>query len=101
MYWMRHTALLPGKHTPNSYSSVVHTHICHGLALIHDYMNQFVNFRGESFRSDYKRVSEVRAVLGNVPVLAMTATGTPSMLSSIGEVLGIPDFKIVAEVPNR
>ena len=57
--------------------------------------------RGDTFRAQYRRVSEVKAVLGNVPVLAATATATQAMINAIGDILGIPDFQVVAKVPDR
>ncbi len=58
-------------------------------------------YRGETFREKYKRIREIRACLSSVPVLALTATANQVMLRQIEACLGVVDFRVVAEVPNR
>ena len=45
---------------------------------------------GYDFRPDYLEVAEIRAFLPNVPIIALTATATPSVAIDIQEKL---DFK--------
>ena len=61
-----------------------------------------VCFRGNTFRAQYKRVTQIRPVLGNVPLLALTATATDSTVRRfIEEFLEVPEFKIISAVPDR
>ena len=46
---------------------------------------------GHDFRPDYQRLGEVRATLGSVPCLALTATATPQVQQDIRAALGIED----------
>lgn len=49
---------------------------------------------GHDFRPDYQRLGEVREQLGNVPVLALTATATPQVQEDIRSVLGIQQARL-------
>ncbi|QLY24619.1 ATP-dependent DNA helicase RecQ [Bdellovibrio sp. KM01] len=58
---------------------------------------------GHDFRPDYSRVGEFRALLGNPPTLALTATATPEVQKDILTKLNIPDAEIISagiERPN-
>jgi ATP-dependent DNA helicase, RecQ family len=58
---------------------------------------------GHDFRPDYSRVGEFRAILGNPPTIALTATATPEVQKDILAKLHIPDAPIIAggiERPN-
>lgn len=49
---------------------------------------------GHDFRPDYTRVGEFRQVMGNPPVLALTATATPEVQQDIVKQLGLNDADI-------
>lgn len=58
---------------------------------------------GHDFRPDYSRVGEFRALLGNPPTLALTATATPEVQKDILTKLHIPQAEIISggiERPN-
>ncbi len=58
---------------------------------------------GHDFRPDYSRVGEFRALLGNPPTLALTATATPEVQKDILAKLHMPDAEIISagiERPN-
>ncbi|UYL09808.1 RecQ family ATP-dependent DNA helicase [Bdellovibrio sp. SKB1291214] len=58
---------------------------------------------GHDFRPDYSRVGEFRALLGNPPTIALTATATPEVQKDILAKLNIPDAEIISagiERPN-
>lgn len=58
---------------------------------------------GHDFRPDYSRVGEFRALLGNPPTIALTATATPEVQKDILTKLNIPDAEIISagiERPN-
>jgi ATP-dependent DNA helicase RecQ len=58
---------------------------------------------GSDFRPDYSRLGEFRELIGNPPVMALTATATPVVQKDILRQLGIPDAKIFSgglERPN-
>jgi ATP-dependent DNA helicase RecQ len=58
---------------------------------------------GHDFRPDYSRVGEFRALLGNPPTVALTATATPEVQKDILLKLNIPSAEIISggiERPN-
>lgn len=58
---------------------------------------------GHDFRPDYSRIGEFRALLGNPPTLALTATATPTVQKDICQQLNIPEDHIFSsgiERPN-
>ncbi|MFV8251017.1 RecQ family ATP-dependent DNA helicase [Bdellovibrio bacteriovorus] len=58
---------------------------------------------GHDFRPDYSRVGEFRALLGNPPTLALTATATPEVQKDILKKLNMEDALIISagiERPN-
>lgn len=58
---------------------------------------------GHDFRPDYSRLGEFRAILGNPPTLALTATATPEVQKDILSQLRMPDAPIISagiERPN-
>lgn len=58
---------------------------------------------GHDFRPDYSRVGEFRALLGNPPTLALTATATPEVQQDILKKLHIAEAEILSagvERPN-
>jgi ATP-dependent DNA helicase RecQ len=58
---------------------------------------------GHDFRPDYSRLGEFRALLGDPPTLALTATATPEVQKDILQKLNMPEAPIVAggiERPN-
>lgn len=58
---------------------------------------------GHDFRPDYSRVGEFRALLGNPPTVALTATATPEVQKDILKKLNMPEAQIISagiERPN-
>lgn len=58
---------------------------------------------GHDFRPDYSRVGEFRAILGNPPTLALTATATPEVQKDILKKLNLEEAEIISagiERPN-
>ncbi len=58
---------------------------------------------GHDFRPDYSRVGEFRALLGNPPTMALTATATPEVQKDILNKLSIPTAETISagiERPN-
>ncbi len=58
---------------------------------------------GHNFRPDYSKLGEFRALLGNPPTLALTATATPQVQKDILSKLNIPQAAIISggiERPN-
>jgi len=58
---------------------------------------------GHDFRPDYSRLGEFREMLGNPPVLALTATATPEVQQDILKKLNMPGALIISgglERPN-
>ncbi len=51
---------------------------------------------GHDFRPDYLSLAYTRQRLGNPPILAMTATATPSMIDEIKHILKLNDPKIIS-----
>lgn len=49
---------------------------------------------GHDFRPDYQRLGEVRAALGSIPCLALTATATPRVQDDIRATLGMTDARL-------
>jgi ATP-dependent DNA helicase RecQ len=49
---------------------------------------------GHDFRPDYQRLGEVRAALGDVPCLALTATATPQVQQDIRATLRLDDARL-------
>jgi len=49
---------------------------------------------GHDFRPDYQRLGEVRAALGDVPCLALTATATPQVQEDIRTTLRLDDARL-------
>jgi ATP-dependent DNA helicase RecQ len=49
---------------------------------------------GHDFRPDYLRLGKVRAALGNLPTVALTATATPEVQRDIVDTLGIGDGRV-------
>ena len=57
---------------------------------------------GEEFRTDFQRLSTLRAQLCNTRVIAMTATATSKMRKEIARILNFSDtYKTVEESPDR
>jgi len=50
---------------------------------------------GHDFRPDYRKLKDVRAQLGEVPVIALTATATPDVRDDIVRELGMEDAERV------
>ena len=65
------------------------------LTIVHLY------FRDETFRKQYGRVTELRAILSHTPMLAVTATATQEMVEKIAGLMGIHSFEFVCKVPDR
>jgi ATP-dependent DNA helicase RecQ len=58
---------------------------------------------GHDFRPDYSRLGEFRAILGNPPTIALTATATPEVQKDILSQLRIPEAETISagiERPN-
>jgi ATP-dependent DNA helicase RecQ len=56
---------------------------------------------GAGFRPSYGRLAEVRAALGNPPVLAFTATAGAEMQRRIVRSLGVPDARLLVSDVDR
>ncbi len=58
---------------------------------------------GHDFRPDYTRMREIRGLLGNPPVIALTATATPSVQEDIRQQLGLEarDFPVIHDGVER
>ncbi|MEM6262297.1 MAG: DNA helicase RecQ, partial [Bacteroidota bacterium] len=56
---------------------------------------------GHDFRPEYRRIREILTQLGNVPVIALTATATPKVRMDIINNLGIKDAEVVVTSFNR
>lgn len=56
---------------------------------------------GDSFRLQYGRLGEIRAALGNPPVLAFTATASARTQQRILDTLGVPDARVLAVDVDR
>lgn len=55
----------------------------------------FHNYRGDEFRTDYGRLAELRSVLPNANMLALTATASPSTRTSIMKKLCMEKANVV------
>ena len=59
-------------------------------------------FRGEEFRKDFKDLSAVRAFFPTAPIMALTATAPPQLLTNLKQSLSLKtDCKVIAANPNR
>jgi ATP-dependent DNA helicase RecQ len=56
---------------------------------------------GHDFRPSYSRIGAMLKKLGSPPVLALTATATPRVRSTIVSSLGMRDHELVASSPHR
>jgi len=56
---------------------------------------------GHDFRTDYLRLPEAIRLLGNPPVLAVTATATADVRREISQLLHIPQEGVIAQALNR
>jgi ATP-dependent DNA helicase RecQ len=58
---------------------------------------------GHDFRPDYTRMREIRGLLGNPPVIALTATATPAVQEDIRQQLGLEgkDFPVIHDGVER
>ena len=64
--------------------------------------NALITCRGESFRTAFSRLSEVRNIVpSSVKLMALTATATTSTRKSVCHLLGMVQPCIVALSPNR
>lgn len=54
-----------------------------------------------AFRPEFSKVGELRALVPSVPVLALTATASPSVRQKIKELLSMRHVKEVVESPDR
>ncbi|MBQ0024155.1 MAG: DNA helicase RecQ [Bacteroidales bacterium] len=56
---------------------------------------------GHDFRPEYRRIHEIMKVIGEAPVIALTATATPKVQSDIQRNLGMTDAKVFKSSFNR
>ena len=56
---------------------------------------------GHDFRPEYRRIREIINVIGNAPVIALTATATPKVQHDILKNLGIEDATVFKSSFNR
>ena len=56
---------------------------------------------GHDFRPEYRRIREITNEIGKAPIIALTATATPKVLSDILKNLGIQDAKVFKDSFNR
>ena len=61
----------------------------------------FIFFRGEDFRTNFKDLSSLKAFFPLLPTLALTATASPQMLKKLEKSLMLTDCEIVSANPNR
>jgi ATP-dependent DNA helicase RecQ len=72
-----------------------------GVALVAVDEAHCISEWGHDFRPSYRRLGARIAELGGPPVLALTATATPRVRTSIVETLRMPDAAVVASSPHR
>ena len=58
-------------------------------------------YRGDEFRKDFKELSSIRAFFPDIPMLALTATATSKIITSIQTNLCMHESKIIGVNPNR
>ncbi len=56
---------------------------------------------GHDFRPEYRRIRPMISVIGNLPVIALTATATPKVQHDVQKNLGILDAKVFKSSFNR
>lgn len=72
------------------------------LQLFSRHLYFFVYFRGEEFRTDFKDLSALKALFPTVPIMALTATAPPLLLTNLKQSLSLQKgSKVVAANPNR
>lgn len=73
-----------------------------GSTALFSHLHFFVYFRGEEFRTDFKNLSALKAFFPTVPIMALTATAPPHLLTNLKQSLSLQnDCKVVAANPNR
>lgn len=56
---------------------------------------------GHDFRPEYRRIKNITMQLGNIPIIALTATATPKVQSDIQKNLSMDDAKLFKSSFNR
>ena len=68
------------------------------MQVIHLEFFLFIFCRGEQFRKEYSRLSEVRSILPrNVNVMALTATATKSLRNEVSALLSMENPVVVSD----
>lgn len=60
-----------------------------------------VSVWGHDFRPDYLYIKNLRNIIGDVPIMALTATATPDIQKDICEQLNLKNPKIISESVDR
>lgn len=71
------------------------------VALKNSVFIMYVWNRGTTFRKQYLDVRRLRSVLGNVPVLMMTATATEKIKTGVESTMGVSQVLDIVAVPDR
>ena len=58
-------------------------------------------YRGTDFRPEFKKLYALKAIFPTLPVLAVTATATPSTTKMISQDLAMSNYRLVKESPDR
>lgn len=73
-----------------------------GSTALFSHLHFFGYFRGEEFKTDFKNLSALKAFFPTVPIMALTATAPPHLLTNLKQSLSFQnDCKVVAANPNR
>ena len=64
-------------------------------------INHFLNHRGESFRTEFLRLGEVRSILPHsVHMMALTATASATLRRSVTTTLGMHNIALIEVSPE-
>ena len=65
-------------------------------------INHFLNHRGESFRTEFLRLGEVRSILPHsVHMMALTATASATLRRSVTTTLGMHNIALIEVSPDK
>lgn len=58
-------------------------------------------FRGEEFRTAFKKLRGIKSIFKNVPVIGLSDTSTVSQKKTIPKQLGLEEFHLIEHTPDR
>lgn len=58
-------------------------------------------FRGEEFRTAFKKLRGIKSIFKNVPVIGLSDTSTVSQKKTIPKQLGLESFHLIEHTPDR